>query len=62
MAHPWVELGALPILAGEAVACRVDVDLVARICKFSVAMLVELANNGHFDFLAFYFLKLAHFL
>jgi hypothetical protein len=35
------------------------VDLNALVGKFTVAMLVELANSGHPDFLAFKFLKLA---
>ena len=62
LAHLWVALGALPFLAGEAVACHGSVDLVALIGKLAVAMLVELAYIGHSDFYSFYLLKLAYFL
>ena len=55
LAHPWVTLGALPVLAGEAVAFCGSVDLVALIGKFAVAVLVELANSSHFDFYNFHF-------
>ena len=55
LAHPWVALGALVVLAGEAVTSCAVVDLVTLVGKFTMAVLVELANIGHSDFLAFNF-------
>jgi hypothetical protein len=59
LAHPGVPLGTLSVLAGEAVTSCAGVDLDTLVGKFTVAVLVELANSGHPDFLAFKFLKLA---
>jgi hypothetical protein len=58
LAQPWVALGTLAV-AGEAVACHGSVDLVTLGCKLAVAMLVELADSGHFDFLVSTCLKLS---
>ena len=51
LAHPWVALGALVVLAGETVTCRVGVDLVTLVGKLTVSVLMELADSGHSDFL-----------
>ena len=48
-------LGAHIVLAGESVTSCAGVDLVTLVGKFTMAVLVELANSGHSDFLAFNF-------
>ena len=50
LAQPWVPLGTLSVLAGEAVASATGVDLDTLIGKFAVAVLVELAYSSHSDF------------
>jgi hypothetical protein len=53
LAHPWVTLGALLVLAGEAVTSHCDVCLDAHIAKLAVSVLVKLGDGGHSDFLVF---------
>jgi hypothetical protein len=54
-AHPWVLLGALLVLAGEAVASHCGVGLDAHIAKLAMSVLVKVADGGHSDFLKFLF-------
>ena len=52
LAQPWVPHVALAVLAGEVVAGGDGVELVALTPKLTVTLLVVLAYDGHFDFLA----------
>jgi hypothetical protein len=55
LAHPWVALGALAVLAWKAVAYCGSLDLVALIGKFAAAVLVELAYSGHSELYSIHF-------